>query len=110
MLLFPMSPYGPQTHPSLKSARAAGAPSTLVPPQSLKSTLAWGSADTWQTESRSAFTNPTLSSAPQPSYIPAPLLVPQLLFLVVHLCLVLPLLEEVRQIHLAQPRSEPFGQ
>jgi hypothetical protein len=39
-----------------------------------------------------------------------PLLVPQLLFLVVHLCLVLPLLEEVRQIHLAQPRSEPFGQ
>ena len=76
MLLFPMSPYGPQTHPSLKSARAAGAPSTLVPPQSLKSTLAWGSADTWQTESRSAFTNPTQSSAPQPSYIPAPLLVP----------------------------------
>lgn len=76
MLLFPMSPYVAQTPTSLKSARAAGTPSTLLPPQSLKSTLAWGSADSWQTESRSAFTNPTLSSAPQPSYVPAPLLVP----------------------------------
>ena len=70
------SPYVAQTPTSLKSARAAGAPSTLLPPQSLKSTLAWGSADSWQTESRAAFTNPTLSAAPQPSYVPAPLLVP----------------------------------
>ncbi len=73
MLLYPM-PFGIAPAPA-PPRRAAGAPSTSQRDPPLQ--LAWGvEADSWQTESRAAFTNPAAPPSMQAGYFPAPLLVP----------------------------------